>query len=185
MLAGCSCQQRRSTGSYVLGGHLCPRRIRTTTRHRGDPDCPDAPGFILQRAASGLLRYGLPDYVPMQPVPGRPLLPRDRRLCIPLVHADDGAEAISRVIDKRAAGPFNLAAEPPIRRDDVASALGARPVHIPSSVLAALGDLSLRARLQHVDRGLRLARPGIHRASTGLLPSARRAQLRNGPRRTP
>jgi UDP-glucose 4-epimerase len=112
------------------------------------------PGFILQRAAaSGLMRYALPGYVPMQLVPWLPLLPLDRRLCIPLVHADDVAEAISRVIEKRAAGPFNLAAEPPIGRDDVAAALGARPVHIPSGVLGALVELSWRARLQHIDRG--------------------------------
>jgi UDP-glucose 4-epimerase len=112
------------------------------------------PGFILQRAAaSGLMRYGLPEYVPMQLIPLLPLLPLDRRLCIPLVHADDVAEAICRVIDKRAAGPFNLAAEPPVGRDDVAAALGARPVHIPSRVLGTLVDLSWRARLQHIDRG--------------------------------
>jgi UDP-glucose 4-epimerase len=83
------------------------------------------PGFILQRAAaSGLMRYALPGYVPMQLVPWLPLLPLDRRLCIPLVHADDVAEAISRVIEKRAAGPFNLAAEPPTGRDDVAGGVG-------------------------------------------------------------
>jgi UDP-glucose 4-epimerase len=112
------------------------------------------PGFILQRAAaSGLMRYALPGYVPMQLVPWLPLLPLDRRLCIPLVHADDVAEAISRVIEKRAAGPFNLAAEPPIGRDDVAAALRARPVHIPTGVLGALVELSWRARLQHIDRG--------------------------------
>ena len=89
----------------------------------------------------------------MQLVPWLPLLPLDRRLCIPLVHADDVAEAISQVIERRAAGPFNLAAEPPIGRDDVAAALGARAVHIPSGVLGALVDLSWRARLQHIDRG--------------------------------
>jgi UDP-glucose 4-epimerase len=112
------------------------------------------PGFILQRAAaSGLMRYGLPDYLPMQLVSWLPLLPLDRRLCIPVVHADDVAQAIARVIDQRAAGPFNLAAEPPIGRDEVAAALDARPVHIPSGVLGALVDLSWRARLQHVDRG--------------------------------
>ncbi len=57
------------------------------------------------------------------------------------------------MIDQRAAGPFNLAAEPPVGRDDVAAALGARPVHIPSGVLRTLVDLSWRARLQHIDRG--------------------------------
>jgi UDP-glucose 4-epimerase len=96
------------------------------------------------------MRYGLPEYVPMQLVPWLPLLPLDRRLCIPLVHADDVAE---EVIDRRAAGPFNVAAEPPVGRDDIAAALGARPVHIPSGVLGALVDLSWRARLQHIDRG--------------------------------
>jgi UDP-glucose 4-epimerase len=112
------------------------------------------PGFILQRAAaSGLMRYVLPGYIPMQLVPWLPLLPLDRRLRSPLIHADDVAEAISRVIDKRATGPFNLAAEPPVGRDDIAAALGARPVHIPSGVLGALVDLSWRARLQHIDRG--------------------------------
>jgi UDP-glucose 4-epimerase len=112
------------------------------------------PGFIVQQAAaSGLMRYGLPEYVPMQLVPLLPLLPLDRRLCIPLVHADDVAEAISQVINRGAAGPFNLAAEPPLGRDDIAAALGARSVHIPSGVLGAVVDLSWRARLQHVDRG--------------------------------
>ena len=112
------------------------------------------PGFILQRAAaSGLMRYGLPEYIPMQLVPLLPLLPLDRRLCIPLVHADDVAQAISQVIERRAAGPFNLAAEPPIGRDDVAAVLGARSVHIPSGLLGTLVDLSWRARLQHIDRG--------------------------------
>jgi nucleoside-diphosphate-sugar epimerase len=112
------------------------------------------PGFILQRAAaSGLMRYGLPEYVPMQLVPLLPLLPLDRRLCIPVVHADDVADGIVRVIEKRATGPFNLAAESPVGRDDVAAALGARAVHVPSGVLGALVDVSWRARLQHIDRG--------------------------------
>jgi UDP-glucose 4-epimerase len=54
------------------------------------------------------------------------------------------------VIDRRAAGPFNVAAEPPVGRDDIAAALGARPVHIRSehSWISAGG-----ARLQHIDRG--------------------------------
>jgi nucleoside-diphosphate-sugar epimerase len=112
------------------------------------------PGFIVQRAAaSGLMRYGLPGYVPMQMVPWLPVLPLDKKLCIPLIHASDVADAILLAIQRRAAGPFNLASEPPIRRDDVAAALGARAVHVPSALLGALVDLSWRARLQHIDRG--------------------------------
>jgi UDP-glucose 4-epimerase len=112
------------------------------------------PGFILQRAAaSALMRYALPEYVPMQLIPLLPLLPLDRRLSIPLIHSDDVADAISRVIEHRATGPFNLAAEPPVTRDDVAAALDARSVHVPAGLLGILVDLSWRARLQHIDRG--------------------------------
>jgi nucleoside-diphosphate-sugar epimerase len=112
------------------------------------------PGFILQRtAASGLMRYTLPAAVPMRLVPLLPLLPMDRRLRIPVVHADDVATAIERVLTRRAVGAFNLAAEPSVDRDDVADVLGARPVHVPSSMLGVLADLSWRARLQPIDRG--------------------------------
>lgn len=112
------------------------------------------PGFILQRAAaSGLMRYGLPGYVPMQVVPWLPILPLDRKLCIPLIHADDVAAAIVLAVERRATGPFNLAAEPPMGRDDVAAVLGARSVHVPSGLLGALVDLTWRTRLQHIDRG--------------------------------
>lgn len=112
------------------------------------------PGFIVQRAAaSGLMRYALPGYVPMVAVPLLPLLPLDRRLCIPLVHADDVADAFARAIERRAPGPFNLAAEPPLRRDDVAKVLKAKPIHVPAGVLGALVDVSWRARLQPIDRG--------------------------------
>ena len=90
----------------------------------------------------------------------------------------------SRVIDKRAAGPFNLAAEPPVGRDDVATALGARPVHIPSGVLGALVDLSWRAGLQHI------AAAGSTWHSlcpcwTVRAPAANSAGFRNGPRLMP
>lgn len=112
------------------------------------------PGFIVQRAAaSGLMRYALPGYVPMLVVPLLPVLPLDRRLCIPLIHASDVADAFVRVLERRARGPFNLAGEPPLGRDDVAEVLGAKAVHLPSGVLGTLVDLSWRARLQPIDRG--------------------------------
>lgn len=112
------------------------------------------PGFIVQRAAaSGLMRYGLPGYVPMQLVPWLPILPLDRNLCIPLIHADDVAAAIVLAVERRATGPFNLAGEPPMGRDDVAAVLGARAFHVPSGLLGALVDLTWRTRLQHIDRG--------------------------------
>lgn len=126
------------------------------SRHGNDavPITRMRPGFIVQRAAaSGLMRYALPGYVPMRAVPLLPLLPLDRSLSIPLVHADDVADAFLRAMQRRATGAFNLAAEPPITRAEVAKVLDARPVHVPAGLLGTLVDLSWRARLQPIDRG--------------------------------
>lgn len=112
------------------------------------------PGFIVQRAAaSGLMRYALPGWVPMRLVPLLPLLPLDRTLCIPLIHADDVAAAFVSAIERRAGGPFNLAADPPVDRDAVAEVLGAKAIQLPSGVLGTIVDLTWRARLQPIDRG--------------------------------
>lgn len=112
------------------------------------------PGFIVQRAAaSGLMRYALPGWVPMRLVPLLPVLPLDRGLRIPLVHADDVAAAFVSAIERRVGGPFNLAADPPVTRDIVAAVLGAKAIQVPSGLLGAVVDLSWRARLQPIDRG--------------------------------
>jgi UDP-glucose 4-epimerase len=112
------------------------------------------PGFILQRhAAGGLRRYALPLWIEPGWLRWLPVLPVDRTLVIPVVHAEDVADAIARVVERRAPGPFNLMAEPPVRRDDLARALGAHPVHVPSSLLRPLVSLSWRARLQPIDEG--------------------------------
>jgi UDP-glucose 4-epimerase len=112
------------------------------------------PGFVLQRdAASGLRRYTLPAYVDPAWLRLLPILPMDRSLTIPVIHADDVADAIVRAVERRAAGPFNLSAEPPVRRDDVAHALGAKPIHVPAPILRALVQFSWRARLQPIDEG--------------------------------
>ncbi|WP_156689766.1 NAD-dependent epimerase/dehydratase family protein [Mycobacterium sp. Marseille-P9652] len=112
------------------------------------------PGLIVQRdAATGLRRYTLPAYLDPRLARLLPVLPMDRRLAIPMIHADDVADACVRAIERRALGPFNLADEPPVRRDDIAKVLRARPIHVPSGLLGALVDVSWRARLQPIDRG--------------------------------
>jgi nucleoside-diphosphate-sugar epimerase len=112
------------------------------------------PGLVGQRrAGSELLRYGLPSYLPGSALRLLPVLPVDRSLVVPMVHADDVADAIVRVLDRRAAGAFNLAAEPPVTREDLAAALGARAVHLPAPVLRLLASVAWHARLQPVDPG--------------------------------
>jgi len=112
------------------------------------------PAVVLQRdAGSALLRYGLPPYVPAALLRHLPVLPVDRRLVVQVVHADDVADAVIRVLEQRATGAFNVAAEPPLTRDDIAEALGARPVHVPMQVLRMATALAWRARLQPLDPG--------------------------------
>ncbi|PVZ14805.1 NAD-dependent epimerase/dehydratase family protein [Actinomycetospora cinnamomea] len=112
------------------------------------------PGVVGQRAAgSALLRYGVPGFVPARALGWLPVLPLDRGLAISVVHADDVADAVVRVLDGRVGGAFNLAADPPLTAADIAEVLGARLVHVPSSVLRPVVDLAWRLRLQQVDTG--------------------------------
>lgn len=112
------------------------------------------PGFVLQRdAAAALLRYGLPGYVPAAALRLLKVLPVDRRLLFPVVHADDVADAVIRSVRTTAGGAFNLAAEPPLDRDAVAAVFGAHPVHVPAKVLSTIVGATWRARLQALEPG--------------------------------
>lgn len=112
------------------------------------------PAFVLQRdAGSALLRYGIPGFVPAAAVRLLPVLPVDRRLVVQGVHPDDVADAVVRVLERGSTGAFNLAAEPPLTRDDIAKVMRAAPVHVPAAALRLLTALTWRARLQPLDPG--------------------------------
>ncbi len=82
------------------------------------------PGIVGQESAgSALLRYGLPSLVPRGLLFHVPVLPLDRRLAIPMVHADDLAEATVLALESLAPGPFNVAATPAITAEDIALVL--------------------------------------------------------------
>ena len=117
------------------------------------------PGIIGQRrAASGLLRYGVPLLVPGRLVRWVPVLPLQDVVEVSMVHAADVADAIARVVDRRAPGPFNLAAGS-LDADQIADVLGARRVPVPLPVLRAAASGAWHLRLQQVDPGwLDLAR---------------------------
>jgi nucleoside-diphosphate-sugar epimerase len=132
---------------------------RAIDRHELDhPDAPMVtrirPGVVMQRAAgSALLRYAVPAVLPAAVLKHVPVLPLDRSLTFQCVHADDVADALVRVLERRAGGAFNLVADPPITRDDIASALGARPVHLDRRVIRAAVAAGWRSRLQSLDPG--------------------------------
>jgi nucleoside-diphosphate-sugar epimerase len=112
------------------------------------------PGIIGQRAAgSALLRYGVPSVVPSRALGLLPVLPMDRWLRVPVVHADDVADAVARVLEHRSGGAFNLAASDPLRAQDIADALGARLVHVPAGMIRPVMSGAWRLHLQQVDAG--------------------------------
>jgi len=138
--------RHKAAAERLLDAHQATYPERVVTRLR--------PGIIGQRAAgSALLRYGLPGFVPGSVLGHVPVLPLDRRLRIPTVHADDVAAAVAAALAGAVPGPFNLAAEPPVTSPDIAEALGARLVHVPSPVLRTGMSLAWHARLQQVDPG--------------------------------
>jgi UDP-glucose 4-epimerase len=77
-----------------------------------------------------------------------PLFPAIPGLRFQAVHSRDVGEAFRLAIVERASGAFNLAAQPPLGRAELAEFLGARPVPMPAKLVRALTDLSWKLRLQ-------------------------------------
>lgn len=88
------------------------------------------------------------------PKPWLPILPVPDNLVFQAVHADDVAEAYWRVVDQRASGAFNIAAEPVLTPQELGRILGAKRIlPIPMALLHAVVDLTWRARVQPTDSG--------------------------------
>jgi nucleoside-diphosphate-sugar epimerase len=109
--------------------------------------------FASAQAGGSLDRYALPSLTPARVLRHLPVLPLDRGFWVQLMHAEDVADGIARIVEHRATGAFNLAVEPPLVRDDIAQALGARPVHLPWRALRAAAAAAWALRLQPVDPG--------------------------------
>jgi nucleoside-diphosphate-sugar epimerase len=138
--------RHKSAAERLLDAHETAHPGRVVTRLR--------PGIVGQRTAgSALLRYGLPAVVPAGLIGHIPVLPLDRGLVIPMVHADDVADAVARVVEGTVPGPFNLSADPAVTTAAIAGVLGARSVHVPSAALRVAVSASWHARLQPVDPG--------------------------------
>jgi nucleoside-diphosphate-sugar epimerase len=69
------------------------------------------------------------------------------------VHSDDVADALARMLDRRAPGPFNLSAEPLMDAEAVARALGTRRLPVPAALLRAAVQVAFTAHLVPTEPG--------------------------------
>ena len=117
------------------------------------------PTLVLQPEASseigryflGPLLFGAARLVPGSVARLLPLpLPALR---VQFVHADDVADALVAILDRRAPGPFNLAAEPTVDADGLARALGTVRVPVPAIALRTALSAAFHARLVPTEPG--------------------------------
>lgn len=144
------------------------------------------PGLVLQGdAGAEIARYFLGPLVPVGPLlrgvraAHLPALPLPRELQVPVVHADDLADALWRSARERLVGGVNVAADRGLDADDLARAFGARrTTGLPLTVMKAAAAITWRLHLQPTDPGwVDLA------ARTPLLDTARaRTELGWNPR---
>ncbi|MCU1616705.1 MAG: NAD-dependent epimerase/dehydratase [Frankiales bacterium] len=126
------------------------------------PDIPLTvvrPTLVLHpEAASELGRYFLGPvlYGAARALPG----PVARLLPLPLpevrvafVDADDVADAVARMLDRRAVGAFNVAADPVMDADAIARALGTFRVPVPAIALRTALQAAFTARLLPTEPG--------------------------------
>lgn len=115
------------------------------------------PALIFQRSnGSEVGRYFLGPLVPQSALTRvhSPLLPVPREFVLQALHAEDVADAYWRVIERRAAGAFNVASEPVLGPDALARVLGARRIlHVPVGLVRTAAAVSWRLHLQRTDPG--------------------------------
>jgi nucleoside-diphosphate-sugar epimerase len=74
-------------------------------------------------------------------------------VAVSFIHADDVADALERMLDRRASGPFNLAAEPLMDADAIARALGTVRVPVPTLALRTALQAAFAAHLVPTEPG--------------------------------
>lgn len=128
-------------------------------RHPGLTLSVVRPTLVLQPdAGSEIGRYFLGPLVHgaarLLPGPLARLLPLPLpQLAVSFVHADDVADALVRILDRRAPGPFNLAAEPLMDAGAVAAALGTRRVPAPALAVRTAVQAAFAAHLIPTEPG--------------------------------
>lgn len=82
-----------------------------------------------------------------------PIVPIPRKAVTQDVHASDLADALFRAIDRRAGGAFNIAAEPVLTPERIASVVGGRWVPVRFAAVRALVWATWKLRLHATDPG--------------------------------
>jgi nucleoside-diphosphate-sugar epimerase len=115
------------------------------------------PGLIFKReAAQEIRRYFAGPFLPSFLVrPGLiPVVPDVERLRFQAVHSLDVGEAYRlAVVSDRARGAYNVAADPVLDPDELASVLGARKVKVSPALLRRAASVTWRLRLQPSPEG--------------------------------
>jgi UDP-glucose 4-epimerase len=114
------------------------------------------PGLIFKReAASEIRRYFAGPLLPSRLVQDRliPIVPDVPRLRFQAVHADDVAQAYRLAVNADVRGAFNIAADPVLDPERLATLLGARRLKIPPAALRAGAAATWRLRMQPTPPG--------------------------------
>ncbi|HKX66567.1 MAG TPA: NAD-dependent epimerase/dehydratase family protein [Intrasporangium sp.] len=133
------------------------------------------PTLVAQPAAAGSLgRIGVAPILPRRLLPHLPVMPLGRSAQLQVVHAEDVADAIARIIDTRLPGPVNLAAPDVLGPREIAAPLGGRPLLLPGKLLLHMTDALWTAHLWPLEGGW------LHMAVEVPLIDTRRAERELG-----
>jgi UDP-glucose 4-epimerase len=128
-------------------------------RHRDTTLTVVRPTLVLQpEASSEIGRYFLGPWLfgAARLLPGAVarLLPLPLpTVAVSFIHADDVADALERMLDRRAPGPFNLAAEPLLDATAIARALGTVRVPVPAFALRTVLQAAFAAHVVPTEPG--------------------------------
>jgi nucleoside-diphosphate-sugar epimerase len=114
------------------------------------------PGLIFKRdAATGIRRLFAGPLAPTSLLQSRfvPFLPLPRGLRFQTVHTDDVAEAYRLALLRDVRGAFNVAADPILDAETLASVFDARAVEVPPPIVHAVVSLAWRLHLQPTPPG--------------------------------
>ncbi len=113
--------------------------------------------LVFQRhAASEIVRYFLGPLAPAGLIGrrGLPIFPELEGVQLQVVHAADAARAyVAALHHSDATGAFNIAAEPVLTTNDLASIFGARSVRVPKGLIRAGAAATFALRLQPTSPG--------------------------------